>query len=86
MNMIMIWGQLYTFTTESEEGISLGVIIAILVIAFIILFIVVDVTCYYKRRWGVIMCFKQKLCSSSSAGAGGAKDAEKGGDEYVLIQ
>ncbi|XP_011424972.3 neural cell adhesion molecule 2 isoform X3 [Magallana gigas] len=66
---------------EGEDGISIGVIIAILIIAFIVLFIVVDVTCYYKKRLGVIMCFKQRFCSGSSAGAGGAKDAEKGGDD-----
>ncbi|XP_056011523.1 neural cell adhesion molecule 1-like isoform X5 [Ostrea edulis] len=67
---------------EAKDGLPLGVIIAIIIIVLIVLFIVVDVTCYYKRQCGVIMCLKGKLSGGSAAGAGsGMKDAEKGGDE-----
>lgn len=77
---------LYYFHTEAKDGLPLGVIIAIIIIVLIVLFIVVDVTCYYKRQCGVIMCLKGKLSGGSAAGAGsGMKDAEKGGDEYDFV-
>ncbi|XP_041090757.1 neural cell adhesion molecule 1-like isoform X18 [Polyodon spathula] len=63
--------------TASGSGLSTGAIVGILIVVFIILLVVVDVTCYFLNKCGLIMCMAVNFCGKPGPGAKG-KDMEEG--------
>ncbi|MGH0181165.1 UNVERIFIED_CONTAM: hypothetical protein FKN15_006067 [Acipenser sinensis] len=61
----------------SGSGLGTGAIVGILIIVFIILLVVVDVTCYFLNKCGVLMCIAVNVCGKPGPGAKG-KDMEEG--------
>ncbi|XP_069470360.1 neural cell adhesion molecule 1 isoform X2 [Ambystoma mexicanum] len=59
------------------SGLGTGAIVGILIIVFVILLVVVDVTCYFLNKCGLLMCIAVNLCGKSGPGAKG-KDIEEG--------
>lgn len=68
------------------SSLSIGAIIGILIVVFLVLFIIVDVTCYFRNRCGVLMCIKDKLGGGASGDTRIKEDMMEGGDEYVKIK
>ncbi|XP_078538491.1 neural cell adhesion molecule 1 isoform X4 [Lissotriton helveticus] len=62
---------------SSGSGLGTGAIVGILIIVFVILLVVVDVTCYFLNKCGLLMCIAVNLCGKSGPGAKG-KDIEEG--------
>ncbi|XP_060067440.1 neural cell adhesion molecule 2-like isoform X2 [Ylistrum balloti] len=52
---------------EEDIGLPIGIIILIVVVVFIVLFVIVDVTCYFRNKCGVIMCLKERVGHAGSA-------------------
>uniref|UniRef100_H3BF90 Neural cell adhesion molecule 1 n=1 Tax=Latimeria chalumnae TaxID=7897 RepID=H3BF90_LATCH len=78
----------YTFKTSPEptavpadaassSSLGTGAIVGILIVIFVILLVVVDVTCYFLNKCGLLMCIAVNLCGKSGPGAKG-KDIEEG--------
>lgn len=62
---------------SSGSGLGTGAIVGILIIVFVILLVIVDVTCYFLNKCGLLMCIAVNLCGKSGPGAKG-KDIEEG--------
>lgn len=58
-------------------GLSTGAIVGILTVVFVLLLVVVDVTCYFLHKCGLLMCIAASLCGKAGPGAKG-KDMEEG--------
>uniref|UniRef100_W5MB75 Neural cell adhesion molecule 1 n=1 Tax=Lepisosteus oculatus TaxID=7918 RepID=W5MB75_LEPOC len=64
-------------SVASGSGLSTGAIVGILIVVFVILLVVVDVTCYFLNKCGLLMCIAVNFCGKSGPGAKG-KDIEEG--------
>ncbi|XP_054986818.1 neural cell adhesion molecule 1 isoform X7 [Sorex araneus] len=58
-------------------GLSTGAIVGILIVIFVLLLVVVDITCYFLNKCGLLMCIAVNLCGKAGPGAKG-KDMEEG--------
>ncbi|XP_059563888.1 neural cell adhesion molecule 1 isoform X3 [Myotis daubentonii] len=58
-------------------GLSTGAIVGILIVTFVLLLVVVDITCYFLNKCGLLMCIAVNLCGKAGPGAKG-KDMEEG--------
>ncbi|XP_070479203.1 neural cell adhesion molecule 1 isoform X6 [Equus przewalskii] len=59
------------------SGLSTGAIVGILIVIFVLLLVVVDITCYFLNKCGLLMCITVNLCGKAGPGAKG-KDMEEG--------
>ncbi|KAM8955565.1 neural cell adhesion molecule 1 isoform 1-T1 [Lycaon pictus] len=59
------------------SGLSTGAIVGILIVIFVLLLVVVDITCYFLNKCGLLMCIAVNLCGKAGPGAKG-KDMEEG--------
>ncbi|XP_044278153.1 hemicentin-2-like [Varanus komodoensis] len=53
-----------------DKGLGIGSILAIVLLILLLVLMVVDVTCYYKCRRGLLMCCRASLLGKSACGAG----------------
>ncbi|ELK11912.1 Neural cell adhesion molecule 1 [Pteropus alecto] len=58
-------------------GLGTGAIVGILIVIFVLLLVVVDITCYFLNKCGLLMCIAVNLCGKAGPGAKG-KDMEEG--------
>ncbi|XP_006510125.1 neural cell adhesion molecule 1 isoform X6 [Mus musculus] len=58
-------------------GLSTGAIVGILIVIFVLLLVVMDITCYFLNKCGLLMCIAVNLCGKAGPGAKG-KDMEEG--------
>ncbi|XP_036114244.1 neural cell adhesion molecule 1 isoform X2 [Molossus molossus] len=58
-------------------GLSTGAIVGILIVIFVLLLVVVDITCYFLNKCGLLMCIAVSLCGKAGPGAKG-QDMEEG--------
>ncbi|XP_043935394.1 neural cell adhesion molecule 1 [Protopterus annectens] len=63
--------------TDAGAGLGVGAIAGILIVIFVLLLVIVDVTCYFLNKCGLLMCIAVNLCGKSGPGAKG-KDIEEG--------
>ncbi|KAM6158826.1 neural cell adhesion molecule 1 isoform 6-T6 [Rhynchocyon petersi] len=59
------------------SGLSTGAIVGILIVIFVLLLVVVDITCYFLNKCGLLMCIAVNLCGKAGPGAK-SKDMEEG--------
>ncbi|KAJ8246652.1 hypothetical protein GJAV_G00253920 [Gymnothorax javanicus] len=67
----------------SELG--LGSVAAVGVAALLLLLVVVDLSCFFLRRCGVLMCISRKLCGKKSATCSKGKELEEGKAAYLKL-
>ncbi|KAL4229335.1 Neural cell adhesion molecule 1 [Mactra antiquata] len=60
-------------STGRNEGLSTGAIIGIAIGVFFVLFIIVDLTCYFKNKCGVLMSIREKVGGGREEGYAVAK-------------
>lgn len=58
---------------EEDNGLSTGVIIGIVIGVFFLLFIIVDLTCYFKNKCGILMSIREKVGGGREEGYAVAK-------------
>lgn len=63
--------------SSPTAGLSTGAIVGILIVIFVLLLVVVDITCYFLNKCGLLMCIAVNLCGKAGPGAKG-KDMEEG--------
>ncbi|KAL3884597.1 hypothetical protein ACJMK2_024728 [Sinanodonta woodiana] len=75
-------GQIDTLSEEvgKDGGLSIGAVIGIVVAIFFLLFVIVDVTCYFKNKCGILMCIKEGVTGTKSEEPLTEKKMEEGGD------
>nr|XP_049608488.1 neural cell adhesion molecule 2 isoform X4 [Syngnathus scovelli] len=68
--------------TESLfNGLSLGAVVGLGLGALLLLLVLVDVSCFFLRRCGLLMCITRTLCSKKTATGG--KEMEEGKAAYL---
>uniref|UniRef100_A0AAY4ADE7 Neural cell adhesion molecule 2 n=1 Tax=Denticeps clupeoides TaxID=299321 RepID=A0AAY4ADE7_9TELE len=76
--------QWMTKTADSLfSGMSLGTVVGLAVAAVLLLLVLLDVSCFFMRQCGVLMCLSRRLCSRKSATSSKSKDLEEGKAAYL---
>uniref|UniRef100_S4RV72 Neural cell adhesion molecule 1b n=1 Tax=Petromyzon marinus TaxID=7757 RepID=S4RV72_PETMA len=68
--------------TEAAGGMGTGAIIGIVIVIFLILLVAIDVTCYFLKKCGLLMCITVSLCGKAGPSGKGAADPEQGKASY----
>uniref|UniRef100_A0A4W6DJ36 Neural cell adhesion molecule 2 n=1 Tax=Lates calcarifer TaxID=8187 RepID=A0A4W6DJ36_LATCA len=65
--------------TESLfSGLGLGAVVGLGLGALLLLLVLVDVSCFFLRHCGLLMCITRTLCSKKTATSGKGKEIEEG--------
>uniref|UniRef100_A0AAY4A850 Neural cell adhesion molecule 2 n=1 Tax=Denticeps clupeoides TaxID=299321 RepID=A0AAY4A850_9TELE len=75
--------QWMTKTDSLFSGMSLGTVVGLAVAAVLLLLVLLDVSCFFMRQCGVLMCLSRRLCSRKSATSSKSKDLEEGKAAYL---
>ncbi|XP_056287066.1 neural cell adhesion molecule 2-like [Pseudoliparis swirei] len=73
-------------TAESLfSSMSLGSVVGLGLGALLLLLVLVDVSCFFLRRCGLLMCITRTLCGKKSSTGGKGKDIEEGKAAYLKL-
>uniref|UniRef100_A0A4W5MIB4 Neural cell adhesion molecule 2 n=1 Tax=Hucho hucho TaxID=62062 RepID=A0A4W5MIB4_9TELE len=65
------------------SGLGLGPVVGLGLVGLLLVIVVVDVSCYFLRQCGLLMCITRKLCSKKTATSGKSKEMEEGKAAYL---
>ncbi|XP_005809694.2 neural cell adhesion molecule 2 isoform X2 [Xiphophorus maculatus] len=72
--------------TESLfSGLGLGAVVGLGLGALLLLLVLVDVSCFFLRHCGLLMCITRTLCSKKTATSGKGKEMEEGKAAYLKL-
>uniref|UniRef100_A0A8C4GPX6 Neural cell adhesion molecule 2 n=1 Tax=Dicentrarchus labrax TaxID=13489 RepID=A0A8C4GPX6_DICLA len=72
--------------TESLfSGLGLGAVVGLGLGALLLLLVLVDVSCFFLRHCGLLMCITRTLCSKKTATSGKGKEIEEGKAAYLVV-
>uniref|UniRef100_A0AAQ5YZY6 Neural cell adhesion molecule 2 n=1 Tax=Amphiprion ocellaris TaxID=80972 RepID=A0AAQ5YZY6_AMPOC len=73
-------------TAESLfSGLGLGAVVGLGLGALLLLLVLVDVSCFFLRHCGLLMCITRSLCSKKTATSGKGKEIEEGKAAYLKL-
>ncbi|XP_043966432.1 neural cell adhesion molecule 2-like [Gambusia affinis] len=73
-------------TAESLfSGLGLGAVVGLSLGALLLLLVLVDVSCFFLRHCGLLMCITRTLCSKKTATSGKGKEMEEGKAAYLKL-
>uniref|UniRef100_A0AAQ6AMT1 Neural cell adhesion molecule 2 n=1 Tax=Amphiprion ocellaris TaxID=80972 RepID=A0AAQ6AMT1_AMPOC len=67
------------------SGLGLGAVVGLGLGALLLLLVLVDVSCFFLRHCGLLMCITRSLCSKKTATSGKGKEIEEGKAAYLPI-
>ncbi|XP_051993080.1 neural cell adhesion molecule 2-like [Xyrauchen texanus] len=67
------------------SGLGLGAVVGLGVAGLLLLLVLVDVSCFFIRHCGLLMCITRKLCSKKTATSGKIKELEEGKAAYLKL-
>uniref|UniRef100_A0A671KFC2 Neural cell adhesion molecule 2 n=1 Tax=Sinocyclocheilus anshuiensis TaxID=1608454 RepID=A0A671KFC2_9TELE len=67
------------------SGLGLGTVVGLGVAVLLLLLVLVDVSCFFLRQCGLLMCITRKLCSKNTT-SGKSKELEEGKAAYLLLK
>ncbi|XP_070400252.1 neural cell adhesion molecule 2 isoform X4 [Nothobranchius furzeri] len=71
-------------TAESLfSGLGLGAVVGLGLGALLLLLVLVDVSCFFLRHCGLLMCITRSVCSKKTATSGKGKEMEEGKAAYL---
>uniref|UniRef100_A0A1A7YG57 Neural cell adhesion molecule 2 n=1 Tax=Iconisemion striatum TaxID=60296 RepID=A0A1A7YG57_9TELE len=71
-------------TAESLfSGLGLGAVVGLGLGALLLLLVLVDISCFFLRHCGLLMCITRSLCSKKTATSGKGKEMEEGKAAYL---
>ncbi|EGW07567.1 Neural cell adhesion molecule 2, partial [Cricetulus griseus] len=65
------------------NGLGLGAIIGLGVAALLLILVVTDVSCFFVRQCGLLMCITRRVCGKKSGSSGKSKEIEEGKAAYL---
>ncbi|XP_031438168.1 neural cell adhesion molecule 2 isoform X1 [Clupea harengus] len=65
------------------SSLGLGTVVGLGVAALLLLLVLVDVSCFFLRQCGLLMCLTRRLCSRKSATSAKGKELEEGKAAYL---
>uniref|UniRef100_A0A8C6TV48 Zgc:152904 n=1 Tax=Neogobius melanostomus TaxID=47308 RepID=A0A8C6TV48_9GOBI len=73
-------------TAESLfSGLGLGAVVGLGLGALLLLLVLVDVSCFFLRHCGLLMCITRTVCSKKTATSGKGKEMEEGKAAYLKL-
>ncbi|XP_054479428.1 neural cell adhesion molecule 2-like [Anoplopoma fimbria] len=73
-------------TAESLfSGLGLGTVVGLGLGALLLLLVLVDVSCFFLRHCGLLMCITRTLCSKKTTTSGKGKEMEEGKAAYLKL-
>uniref|UniRef100_A0A8C5EJ46 Neural cell adhesion molecule 2 n=1 Tax=Gouania willdenowi TaxID=441366 RepID=A0A8C5EJ46_GOUWI len=73
-------------TAESLfSGLGLGAVVGLGLGALLLLLVLVDISCFFLRHCGLLMCITRTLCSKKTTTSGKGKDMEEGKAAYLKL-
>lgn len=70
-------------TDSLFSGLGLGAVIGLGVAALLLVLVVTDVSCFFVRQCGLLMCITRKICGKKSGSSGKSKELEEGKAAYL---
>uniref|UniRef100_A0A8C1QAT7 Neural cell adhesion molecule 2 n=1 Tax=Cyprinus carpio TaxID=7962 RepID=A0A8C1QAT7_CYPCA len=67
------------------SGLGLGAVVGVGLAGLLLLLVLVDVSCFFLRQCGLLMCITRKLCSKKTATSGKSKELEEGKAAYLSV-
>ncbi|XP_016385474.1 neural cell adhesion molecule 2-like isoform X2 [Sinocyclocheilus rhinocerous] len=71
-------------TDSLFSGLGLGTVVGLGVAGLLLLLVLVDVSCFFLRQCGLLMCITRKLCSKKTTTSGKSKELEEGKAAYLV--
>uniref|UniRef100_A0A8C2NZZ7 Neural cell adhesion molecule 2 n=1 Tax=Capra hircus TaxID=9925 RepID=A0A8C2NZZ7_CAPHI len=65
------------------NGLGLGAVIGLGVAALLLILVVTDVSCFFIRQCGLLMCITRRMCGKKSGSSGKSKELEEGKAAYL---
>ncbi|XP_042315343.1 neural cell adhesion molecule 2 [Sceloporus undulatus] len=65
------------------NGLGLGAVIGLAVAALLLILVVIDVSCFFVRQCGLLMCITRRICGKKSGSSGKSKELEEGKAAYL---
>uniref|UniRef100_A0A8C0VAP8 Neural cell adhesion molecule 2 n=1 Tax=Cyanistes caeruleus TaxID=156563 RepID=A0A8C0VAP8_CYACU len=65
------------------NGLGLGAVIGLGVTALLLILVVTDVSCFFVRQCGLLMCITRRICGKKSGSSGKSKELEEGKAAYL---
>ncbi|XP_025889666.1 neural cell adhesion molecule 2 isoform X1 [Nothoprocta perdicaria] len=65
------------------NGLGLGAVIGLGVAALLLILVVTDVSCFFVRQCGLLMCITRRICGKKSGSSGKSKELEEGKAAYL---
>ncbi|KAJ8350816.1 hypothetical protein SKAU_G00259460, partial [Synaphobranchus kaupii] len=72
-------------TDSLFSGLGLGAVVGLGLAALLLVLVAVDVSCFFLRQCGLLMCITKKLCGKKSATSSKSKDMEEGKAAYLKL-
>ncbi|KTG34043.1 hypothetical protein cypCar_00001814 [Cyprinus carpio] len=67
------------------SGLGLGAVVGLGLAGLLLLLVLVDISCFFLRQCGLLMCITRKLCSKKTATSGKSKELEEGKAAYLKL-
>uniref|UniRef100_A0A8C4LUZ5 Neural cell adhesion molecule 2 n=1 Tax=Equus asinus asinus TaxID=83772 RepID=A0A8C4LUZ5_EQUAS len=67
------------------NGLGLGAVIGLGVAALLLILVVTDVSCFFIRQCGLLMCITRRMCGKKSGSSGKSKELEEGKAAYLKL-
>uniref|UniRef100_F6W155 Neural cell adhesion molecule 2 n=1 Tax=Xenopus tropicalis TaxID=8364 RepID=F6W155_XENTR len=67
------------------SGLGVGAVIGLAVAALLLVLVVTDVSCFFIRQCGLLMCITRRICGKKSGSSGKSKELEEGKAAYLKL-
>ncbi|XP_026769062.3 neural cell adhesion molecule 2 isoform X1 [Pangasianodon hypophthalmus] len=67
------------------SSLGLGAVVGLGMAGLLLLLVLVDISCFFLRQCGLLMCITRKLCSKKTATSGKSKEMEEGKAAYLKL-
>lgn len=75
----------FYFQDTLFNGLGLGAVIGLGVAALLLILVVTDVSCFFIRQCGLLMCITRRMCGKKSGSSGKSKELEEGKAAYLWV-
>ncbi|XP_018613158.1 neural cell adhesion molecule 2 isoform X2 [Scleropages formosus] len=70
-------------TDSLFSGLGLGAVVGLGLAGLLLVLVAVDVSCFFLKQCGLLMCITKKLCGKKTTTSGKSKDLEEGKAAYL---
>ncbi|KAG8450289.1 hypothetical protein GDO86_002804, partial [Hymenochirus boettgeri] len=65
------------------DGLGIGSVVGLSLAALLVILVATDVSCYFVRQCGLLMCITKRICGKKSGSTGKGKELEEGKAAYL---